>query len=79
VAQPEEIAGEHGTSYNDFWYERGSQLTEDRRTSLIIDPPDGRIPLAPRSGAAGAGAASTIPRPLASPTGASSGSTPGRR
>ena len=31
-------------SYNDFWYERGNQLTEDRRTSLIIDPPDGRIP-----------------------------------
>src|SRR6476469_5898338 len=34
-------------SYNDFWYERGSQLTEDRRTSLITDPPDGRIPYAP--------------------------------
>ena len=31
-------------SYNDFWYERGNQLTADRRTSLIIDPPDGRIP-----------------------------------
>ena len=31
-------------SYNDFWYERGDKLTEDRRTSLIIDPPDGRIP-----------------------------------
>jgi len=31
-------------SYNDFWYERGSKLTADRRTSLIIDPPDGRIP-----------------------------------
>ena len=31
-------------SYNDFWYERGSELTADRRTSLIIDPPDGRIP-----------------------------------
>jgi hypothetical protein len=31
-------------SYNDFWYERGSKLTEDRRTSLITDPPDGRIP-----------------------------------
>ena len=31
-------------SYNDFWYERGSRLTADRRTSLIIDPPDGRIP-----------------------------------
>jgi hypothetical protein len=37
-------------SYNDFWYERGNQLTEDKRTSLIVDPPDGRIPLAPRSG-----------------------------
>jgi hypothetical protein len=32
-------------SYNDFWYERGSRVTEDRRTSLIVDPPDGRIPL----------------------------------
>jgi hypothetical protein len=31
-------------SYNDFWYERGDKLTGDRRTSLIIDPPDGRIP-----------------------------------
>ena len=31
-------------SYNDFWYERGNKLTEDRRTSLIVDPPDGRIP-----------------------------------
>jgi hypothetical protein len=31
-------------SYNDFWYERGDELTADRRTSLITDPPDGRIP-----------------------------------
>jgi len=31
-------------SYNEFWYERGSRMTEDRRTSLIVDPPDGRIP-----------------------------------
>jgi hypothetical protein len=31
-------------SYNDFWYERGSQVTGDRRTSLIVDPPDGHIP-----------------------------------
>jgi hypothetical protein len=31
-------------SYNEFWYERGSQLTEDKRTSLVVDPPDGRIP-----------------------------------
>ena len=31
-------------SYNEFWYERGVELTRDRRTSLIMDPPDGRIP-----------------------------------
>ena len=31
-------------SYNEFWYERGIELTEDKRTSLIVDPPDGRIP-----------------------------------
>src|SRR5207302_10095842 len=24
-------------SYNEFWYERGSKLTRDRRTSLIVD------------------------------------------
>ena len=32
-------------SYNEFWYERGNKLTRDRRTALIVDPPDGRIPL----------------------------------
>ncbi len=31
-------------SYNEFWYERGVDLTSDKRTSLIIDPPDGRLP-----------------------------------
>src|SRR5215472_15245172 len=31
-------------SYNEFWYERGSKLTNDRRTSLIVDPPSGTIP-----------------------------------
>ena len=30
--------------YNDFWYDRGSQLDGDVRTSLIISPEDGRIP-----------------------------------
>jgi hypothetical protein len=30
--------------YNDFWYDRGRQAVGGRRTSLIIDPPDGRIP-----------------------------------
>src|SRR5215470_19586639 len=31
-------------SYNEFWYERGSKLTGDKRTSLIVDPPSGTIP-----------------------------------
>jgi hypothetical protein len=31
-------------SYNEFWYERGNQLTNDKRTSLIVDPQDGKIP-----------------------------------
>ena len=31
-------------SYNEFWYERGVELTADKRTSLIIDPPNGRYP-----------------------------------
>lgn len=31
-------------SYNEFWYERGIETIADRRTSLIYDPPDGRMP-----------------------------------
>ena len=30
--------------YNQFWYDRGTEVAGTRRTSLIIDPPDGRIP-----------------------------------
>ncbi len=37
-------------SYNEFGYERGIELTSDKRTSLIIDPPNGRRP--PRTQAA---------------------------
>lgn len=31
-------------SYNEFWYERGSEAVESLRTSLIYDPPNGRMP-----------------------------------
>ncbi|MCY4505987.1 MAG: hypothetical protein OXG35_03360, partial [Acidobacteria bacterium] len=27
-----------------WWLDYGKELTEDRRTSLVVDPPDGRIP-----------------------------------
>jgi hypothetical protein len=35
--------GEVG-AYNDTFFERGTRGVKSRRTSLIIDPPDGRIP-----------------------------------
>ena len=31
-------------AYNDFWWDRGTRVVGTRRTSLVIDPPDGRIP-----------------------------------
>ena len=31
-------------SYNEFWYERGIELTSDKRTALLIDPVDARLP-----------------------------------
>ncbi len=31
-------------AYNDFWFERGSKVVPTRRTSLVIDPPDGKVP-----------------------------------
>jgi hypothetical protein len=30
--------------YNDFWTERNNKVVGSRRTSLIVDPPDGKIP-----------------------------------
>jgi hypothetical protein len=32
------------SAYNDFWWDYGSKVIGTRRTSLIVDPPDGRIP-----------------------------------
>ncbi len=31
-------------AYNQFWWDYGDKLTEDRRTSLVVDPTDGKIP-----------------------------------
>jgi hypothetical protein len=30
--------------YNEFWYERGDKVVGTKRTSLIVDPPSGRLP-----------------------------------
>ena len=34
-------AGDPGT-YNQFWFDFGNKVVDDRRSSLIIDPADGR-------------------------------------
>ena len=34
-------------SYNDVWFDSGTKVVGTRRTSLVIDPPDGRVPLTP--------------------------------
>ncbi len=31
-------------AYNDAWYDRGTKVVGTRRTSLIVDPQDGRVP-----------------------------------
>ena len=41
--------------YNDFWWDYGRQLTDDLRTSLVVDPPNGRIPALTSSGQERAG------------------------
>jgi hypothetical protein len=39
-AETEDVA----LAYNDFWWDRGTKVIGSRRTSLIVDPPDGRMP-----------------------------------
>jgi hypothetical protein len=31
-------------TYNGFWWDQGTKLAPNRNTSLIVDPPDGRVP-----------------------------------
>jgi hypothetical protein len=44
------IDGERGPAdlarraYNNFWFDRGTRVVKSRRTSLIVDPPDGKVP-----------------------------------
>jgi hypothetical protein len=32
------------TGYNNFWWDRGTKVVSTLRTSIIVDPPDGRLP-----------------------------------
>ena len=37
-------AGDVGLAYNQFWYDRGTKTVATTRTSLLVDPKDGRLP-----------------------------------
>jgi hypothetical protein len=39
-------------AYNNAWYDRGTRVVSTKRSSLIVDPPDGRIPALTASGQA---------------------------
>ena len=43
AARRTEAGGSVG-AYNNFWMDRGTTVVETRRTSLIVDPPNGRLP-----------------------------------
>jgi hypothetical protein len=32
------------SAYNDFWWDSGTKVVKTRRTSIVVDPPDGRVP-----------------------------------
>ena len=37
------VGGDVG-AYNSYWMDQGARILDDQRTSLIVDPPDGRVP-----------------------------------
>ena len=36
-------------SYNQFWFDSGTKVMPSRQTSLVVDPPDGRVPVRPEA------------------------------
>jgi len=39
-------AGDVG-NYNQFWFDSGTKVVATRQTSLVVDPPEGRVPVKP--------------------------------
>ncbi|MEE2635608.1 MAG: hypothetical protein VYE68_00045 [Acidobacteriota bacterium] len=42
-SEPLPVGGNVG-GYNNYWFDRGAGVVDDRRTALIVDPSDGRVP-----------------------------------
>ena len=51
-------------NYNQVWFDSGTKVVSTRQTSLVVDPPDGRVPIT----AAAAPSAITTPRTTPTPT-----------
>jgi hypothetical protein len=55
-------------AYNDFWLDRGTKVVPTRRTSMVVDPPDGKMPpLTPQAEQAAAARAEISRHPPAGP------------
>ena len=44
AALDDEVPADIVGNYNQFWFDRGTTVVETNRSSLVVDPPDGRIP-----------------------------------
>ena len=42
--RPKDVERDAANAYNDFWWDSGTHILKNRRTSIIVDPPDGRVP-----------------------------------
>ncbi len=57
-----------GRAYNQFWWDYGTKVIGTKRTSLVVDPPDGRIPpLTPQARQRAETRAEVLRRPAAGP------------
>jgi hypothetical protein len=57
-----------GRAYNDSWWDRGTKVVSTRRTSIIVNPPDGKIPaLTPEAQKAVSARAAILQRPAGGP------------
>jgi hypothetical protein len=59
--------GDPGT-YNQFWFDFGNRVVDDKRTSLVVDPADGRLPpLTPAAQQRASERAEQLKRPATGP------------
>ena len=55
-------AADVGRAYNDAWYDRGTKVVGTRQTSIVVDPPNGRVPPMTADGQARAAARAAVRR-----------------